>query len=189
MAFEDMNDIEPAVEEAGPPPEESSNRPFLIVAGVLAGVLVLSLLCLAAYAFFRVPMLQTQRATEEAEIILQNELMEVSVRQTADAKEIQAAPPTATPTLKPTDTPVPPTATRVVAQAATRTPTTGPDPRTATVAALLTQAAAAQTATPQATATELPQSGFADDVGAPGLLALAALLVGVIFAARRLRTA
>jgi LPXTG-motif cell wall-anchored protein len=56
------------------------------------------------------------------------------------------------------------------------------------VAALLTQAAAAQkTVIP--TSTLLPKSGFADEVGAPSLLGLAVLLVVVIFLARRLRTA
>ena len=42
-----------------------------------------------------------------------------------------------------------------------------------------------QTATP--TATGLPDTGFADDVGAPTLLAMAGLLILVIFVARRLR--
>jgi len=65
------------------------------------------------------------------------------------------------------------------------------------VQALLTQAALAQTqaaqqlltqtATP--TATGLPDTGFADDIGAPTLLGMAALLIVVIFVARRLRAA
>lgn len=41
------------------------------------------------------------------------------------------------------------------------------------------------TTTPSA----LPTSGFADDVGLPGLFMMALLLVGVIFLARRLRSA
>jgi LPXTG-motif cell wall-anchored protein len=61
------------------------------------------------------------------------------------------------------------------------------DPRTATVAALLTQAAEAQqTVTP--TASGLPQTGFAEDVGVPGLVGLSLALIVVIFLARRLRT-
>jgi LPXTG-motif cell wall-anchored protein len=65
------------------------------------------------------------------------------------------------------------------------------------VEALLTQAALAQTqaaqqlltqtATP--TATGLPDTGFADDIGAPTLLGMAALLILVIFIARRMRAA
>jgi hypothetical protein len=66
----------------------------------------------------------------------------------------------------------------------TAAPTVGP--RTATVAALLTQAAQ-QTATVLPTATALPGTGFGDEVGAPSLLALAVLLIVVIFLARRLR--
>ncbi len=42
-------------------------------------------------------------------------------------------------------------------------------------------------ATPLKTATALPQTGFADEVGLPGLLGLALSLVVVVFAARRIR--
>lgn len=62
--------------------------------------------------------------------------------------------------------------------------------RTATVAAFLTQAAgggAVLTLTPQSTA--LPNTGFADEVGLPGLFGLAAALLVVVFLARRARLA
>ena len=77
--------------------------------------------------------------------------------------------------------------TAVIAQA-TETPdvTTTPGPRTATVAALLTQAAQ-QTQTVEPTLTELPDTGFADDVGVPTLLAMAAVFIAVIFLVRRMR--
>lgn len=42
---------------------------------------------------------------------------------------------------------------------------------------------------PQPTATALPTTGFADEVGLPGLLAMAAVLLIVIFLARRMRLA
>jgi LPXTG-motif cell wall-anchored protein len=90
---------------------------------------------------------------------------------------------------------------------ATETPTPGGDgigagadlnARTATVSALLTLAAGGGT-TPNATQasqtaaaktpTALPTTGFADDVGLPGLLGVALLLVTVIVLTRRLRTA
>jgi hypothetical protein len=58
-----------------------------------------------------------------------------------------------------------------------------------TEAAQTDQAVQAALATTQAAATELPGTGFADDVGIPGLLALAAIFVVVIFLVRRLRTA
>ncbi len=79
--------------------------------------------------------------------------------------------PSSTPVLAPTNTPV------------LNEPTE--DPRTATVAALLTMQAAGTT-TP--TATALPDTGFADDVGIPGLFGLAGALLLVIILARRLRT-
>jgi cytoskeleton protein RodZ len=187
MAFEDMNDIEPVVEEAGPPPEESNNRAFLIVAGILGAITLIALLCLAAFAFFRLPAVQAQRATDVARERIQSTEAALAVQLTAQA---QVWTPTFTATQPATPTPEPPTPTPVVAQPVSPTPTIGPDPRTATVAALLTQAAAAQTTVPTGiTPTILPQGGFADDVGAPGLLALAVLLVGVIFLARRMRTA
>jgi LPXTG-motif cell wall-anchored protein len=40
-----------------------------------------------------------------------------------------------------------------------------------------------------ATATGLPDTGFADDVGIPGLLGLALVLIVVVFLARRFRMA
>jgi LPXTG-motif cell wall-anchored protein len=60
--------------------------------------------------------------------------------------------------------------------------------RTATVAFLLTEAAVGRlTITP--TASGLPSTGFADDMGVPGLVGLALVLIVVVFLARRLRTA
>jgi hypothetical protein len=190
MAFDNMDDVEPDVEEAGPPPEESNNRTFLIVAGVLGGIMLLSLLFLAGFALLKYPDVQSQRKTQEAEALALAKDAELAVSLTAEAREVTATPTRTLP--PPTATPLPPTATLVVAQVASPTPTTGFDPRTATVAALLTQAAAAETQTPVSptvAVTQLPESGFFDEVGAPGLLAMAALLVGVIFVARRLRTA
>jgi multisubunit Na+/H+ antiporter MnhB subunit len=65
--------------------------------------------------------------------------------------------------------------------------------RTATLGALLTQVAANQQGTGQvggsiaATSTALPATGFADEVGLPGLLGLALGLVVLIFLTRTLR--
>jgi hypothetical protein len=85
----------------------------------------------------------------------------------------------------------------VIAQA-TDTPTPTQNPATATVGAAFTQiaqVAATTTITTQttgtviATSTALPNTGFADDVGLPGMFALAIALVIVIFLVRRLRAA
>jgi LPXTG-motif cell wall-anchored protein len=184
MAFEDMDqdiDVEETI-----PPEEASNRPFFIVAGILGGIMLLSLICLALYALFYLPQQRMDRATQVAAINIQNTEIAFAAQQTSDAASWTATPSPTVPL--PTDTPVPPTATQVVAAATQVLSSPTPDPRTATVAALLTQAAAAQqTITP--TAAGLPQTGFAEDVGIPGLFALSLVLIGALFLARRLRTA
>jgi LPXTG-motif cell wall-anchored protein len=182
-----------------PPAEGSSNRTFLIVAGILGGVMLLALLCLGLYALFFAPQRRAQNATQVAQINSQNTQIAEAAAMTA-----QAAKWTATPTA----TRIPPSATvtptQVVAESVEPTEVAGgagtPDPRTATVAALLTQAAGGGTPDPRtataaarltatATASGLPQTGFAEDVGVPGLVGLALALVAVIFLARRFRSA
>ncbi len=101
--------------------------------------------------------------------------------------------PTFTATLPPvteTLTPVPTnTATPVLAPTNTPEPTSEetPNSETATVAALLTQQAGEGEETPIPTATALPDTGFADDFGVPGLLLVAGVLMVVIILSRRLR--
>jgi len=161
------------------PPEESSNRTFLIAAGILGGIVLLSLACLAGFYVLRVlpgqvggQSVANARATQNAQVAF-------ALSATAQA----AIFPTATVTPLPTQTPV-------IAQAtATSTPSTlTPDPATATVAAALTQAALAQlTVVP--TMSALPQTGIADEYGVPGLLVLGVTMIAVIFIARRLRSA
>ena len=93
-------------------------------------------------------------------------------------------PPTETLTLTPVPTN---TATPVLAPTNTPEPTSDEtvNPETATVAALLTQQAGEETPIP--TATALPDTGFADDFGVPGLLLVAGVLMVVIILSRRLR--
>jgi len=185
MSFEDNEpegqEYELEEQEAAPP-EESSNRTFIIVAGILGGITLLALLCIAVYAFFVLPSQRNQREKELAELNLQNTQVAQALTQTAAAKQIT---PTRTPTA------IPPTATRTptaVIAVPTNTVVVTIDPRTATVAALLTQAAQVTPAfTP--TPTGLPATGFAEDVGIPGMLGLAVLLIVIFFLARRLRTA
>ncbi len=160
-----------------PPPEESNNRTFLIAAGILGGIVLLSIACLAGYVLLIAPSQsasQHQAATAQA---VQNLQVAQALTATAQALII----PTATITPPPTDTPV-------IAQATlTTVPSTNtPDPATATVAAALTQAAQAQL-THVPTSTALPGTGLADQYGAPGLVVMGMALIGVIFLARRLR--
>jgi hypothetical protein len=159
------------------PPEESSNRTFLIVAGILGGLVLLGLLCVAGYLIFsrsanqQADAVALQQATDQAATI------QVGLTQTAVIQAI-------TQTAAVTNT-VPPTNTPVIAQAtATAVPTE--NPATATVAAAFTQIAIS-TQTVIATSTALPNTGFADDIGAPGLLFMSIALVVVIFLVRRLR--
>ena len=171
-------------EDADASEGESDNRTFWLVAGILGAILILALVCMVVYAMVIVPSRGANQAATAAAINTQN----ASVEMTADARA-QAMAWTPTPTITETPAPITPTASNTPVVQPTDTPT-GPtvtaDPRTATVSALLTeQAGTGVTPTP----TGLPDGGFADDVGIPGMLALAAALVVVIFLARRLRTA
>lgn len=189
MSFEDeMNEMRLDSDldsgEETPPPEESGNRTFLIVAGILGAITIIALVCIVAYAMFYLPRRQSQQATQIAELNAQNTAVALAITQTSAAAAF-----TATPTRTNTPLPATPTSSPTPLLAVpTDTPVPTEDPRTATVAALLTQAAAAQL-TPGPTTTALPSTGFADQVGIPGLVGMAILLIVVIFLARRLRTA
>ena len=171
---------------APPPPEESNNRTFLIAAGILGGLVFLSLICMAGYALIFVPRNQAAQATQQAQVNFNNTQVAAAFTATAQVLLFTNTP-------LPTDTPTA-TVTPVLAQpTATLAPDTDtPDPVTQTVAAAYTQAALAQltiipTSTALAAASQVPQTGFADEVGLPGLVAMAILLVAIIFLARRMR--
>lgn len=171
----------------------SSNRTFIIVAGILGGILLLALIAIAAYAVVILPGRDTNQQTQVAAINATNTAIAEQSQQTAIAKQATLTP-TNTATLPPTETPLPTaTVTNTPVVAPTNTPVSEsptPDPATQTVAALLTQqAGGGEEATPIATATALPDTGFGDDFGAPTLLLLAAVLVAVIILSRRLRSA
>ena len=168
-------------DDAEVPPEESSNRTFLIAAGILGGIVLLSIACLAGYALLILPQ---QNAAQQAQSAIETQNADTindALTATAVAFDLSQTPQV-------TDTPFP-TNTLVVAQPSVTNTlefTLTPDPATATVGAGLTQVAAS-TATVIATSTALPTSGFADEVGLPGLVIAAMVLVAVIFLARRLR--
>jgi hypothetical protein len=168
---------EPDFEEPTPP-EESSNRTFLLIAGILGGLVFLGLLCIAGYLFFRNSGNQQNNATAIAQLTQQQATVQAGVTQTIIAQnQTQTAAVTNT---------VPPTNTPVIAEATgTFSPT--PAPATVTVAAAFTQLAnSTQTIIP--TSTALPNTGFVDDFGAPGLMLVAVALIAVIFLVRRLRS-
>ncbi len=192
MAFSDMNDVEQELGEEKPP-ENNGNRTFLIIAGVLGGIMVLALLSILGVALLR--NIPNQRATQSfnATKAAQDTAVVISANLTAVV-------PTSTATRQPTFTPTntrAPTNTPVIVIVPTKSPTL--DMAVATRNALLTQTATqfvTQTVVIRAsstplipTTTALPGTGIADELGTPGLLMAAFVLVAIIFIVRRLRTA
>ena len=175
-------------EDEETPPEEASNRTFLIAAGILGGIVLLSIACLAVYALVILPQQRAaQQGDDQSALATQNAQVNEALTATQVAIGLSQTPQ-ATETLFPTDTPVvaQPSATNPSLVEDTGEASLTPDPATATIAAGLTQVAAStQTIIP--TTTALPTSGFADEVGLPGLVVAAMVLVAVIFLARRLR--
>jgi hypothetical protein len=169
--------------DSAPPPEESSNRTFIIVVGILGGIILISAACVAGLVLFGGLPGSSTNAAANATATAQaaNAFINQALTATFEAGIL----PTTTTTFTPTSTPV--------VAVGTNTPT--PDslagtqsPITATVAAALTQAAAAQlTIVP--TSTALPNTGFADDYGVPGMFVMALAFVIVILLSRRLRAA
>lgn len=213
-----FDDEEPQPDAGGPAPdsgepeepeggEEGNNRTFLIAAIILGGIVLLSLICMAVLAVFWLPSQNAARATEQAANIAASTQAAFISQQTQEAALFTATlPPTEPATLAPTETPV------VVFATSTPSPAASSDPATATVQALQTQLAAAQvgasqtaealtTGTPKKTGkttgtpgtpgatSQLAKTGFADEVGLPGMFILAIILVAVILLARRLRQA
>lgn len=193
---DEVNDEEDGEEEEG----EGSNRTFLIVAIVLGVIILLALICGTVFAFtVFIPSQNAARATETEQVMQAFSMTQAVEQQTAIVQSF-----TATPTM--TETPLPePTATPLIMPFPTETqPAPAIDPATATVQALETrlaqvnETATAQailgpgTATPTgragiASPTALSNTGFADEVGLPGLFIAAVVLLAVILLARRLR--
>lgn len=186
LEFEEMDSEETIATSRG------SNRTFLVVAGILGGILLIALLAIAGYAVVILPGRDTGQQTQVAAINATNTAIAEEARLTAIVMR-GTLTPTFTNTLPPateTLTPVPTntnTATPVLAPTNTPEPTSEgtQNSETATVAALLTQQAGEETPIP--TATALPDTGFADDFGVPGLLLVAGVLMVVIILSRRLR--
>ena len=159
----------------------SGAKPLLTIFGIIAAIVIIGLVAVAFIYFYLLPQSrqtsvdtasqQNAAATATANILTQEANISIWATATERARPTQTATITRTPL-------------------ASKTATVGTvDPRTATVAVLMTQAADARlTATYQGTAGILPKTGFADEVGLPGLVMLTLLLVVVIYLVRRLRT-
>jgi len=179
MATDNYDNFDDAFDDESDAPEESNNRTFLIIAGGLGLLVLCALLVVGGYVLINSNSNQTNEATAQAQATMQEATVQAALTQTAVVQQ-QTQVAEATTTVLPTNTPV-------IAEA-TMTLTETPNPATATVGAAFTQiAASTQTIFP--TSTALPNTGFADDVGIPGMFALALGLVILIFLARRLRAA
>jgi LPXTG-motif cell wall-anchored protein len=181
-------------------------RNFWVTIGILAGVFVVVIVVLALVWIFA-PSPNEARLDESALIYAHNTAtaqaaIDIAYQFTQDAMSTSTPLPTNT-SLPPTNTPV------VVVATSTTDPLAGTEvaalggpltqqeqDRTATVAALLTQAAqggtpvstseAASTLTGP-TSTALPETGIADQMGFPGLVGLAVALLVVVILVRRFR--
>lgn len=155
-------------------------KPLLAVLGVIVAIGVLGAIVAAFYYYYLLPqtrqasqsVVDQQNAAATATANMMTQEVNISIWSTATARAWATKTP----------------ATTVTPQAS-KTPTVGTqDPRTATVAVLMTQAAGARmTATQMGTATVLPDTGFADDVGLPGIVSMSLVLIVVILLVRRLR--
>ena len=176
-------DVPPVEEE-----EESPNRAFITALAGIGGLLIVSLICLGLYTLVIAPRQREAREQRPTEIALTNTEIARLLTETAAADlgpvEADTATPTTTSTITPTEVVVVATSTATSAIQPTE------DPLAATAQAQATlNAAAQQAATATSTPTALPGTGgFAEDIGIPGMLLLAAVLVTVIFVARHLRT-
>lgn len=189
MSFDENNFDD--LGEAQLPEESNNNRTFMVAIGILGGIILISVACLGGF------LLLNSRGTSAAK----QATATANAKTTATAAAFINGALTATfqASILPIDTStLPPTLTPPVGVAS---PTNTPDPSnpaalgpgtpaaaTATVGAALTQAAAAQL-TIVVTTTALPNTGFADDYGLPGLVVMALAFVIVILLARRLRAA
>lgn len=188
MSFDNNNFDEPGDDSL--PEESNNNRTFMVAIGILGGIILISVACLGGF------LLLNSRGTSAAQQAAATANANITATAAAFINQALTATqaailPTTTSTLPPSPTPpvsvASPTNTPDPANPAALAPGT-PAAATATVGAALTQAAAAQL-TVVVTTTALPNTGFADDLGLPGLVVMALAFVIVILLARRLRIA
>jgi hypothetical protein len=193
-----MSDFDYSQFEETPPPQDQKNRTFIVIAGILGAVILLAIVAMAAFAIFVLPGQNARKAELAVKLNAQN----TATVMAATSSAMTAMAPTETPV--PTETATPePTFTPMPKQPeATATPELGTGggltddmAMTATVSALLTQAAGGkqETVVPAAGATlaptALPTTGFADTMGIPGLVGLGVLFVALILITRQVRSA
>ena len=190
---DDLGDSDNQLEgfEEGPaiPPEKPSGggRPFVAAITIIVVLIVIALIALGVVLLNRNPGAGIDQAArinaQNTQIAAATEQMRNAfLQQTLEAAKLPSL--TVAPTLAPqglvTNTPV------LAIPTATKTPTPTTDPASLTkTAAAATQLAGGPT--PTVTPTGLPSTGFADQVGLPGMAIGAVLLLIVILIARRAR--
>lgn len=193
---------EPSGEPEEPQESQGNNRKFTLVLGILGVIFFMAVVAMAVVAAIYLPARNAARQQQVVEINAANTATALAATQFAYAQQEMLTPsataiPSATQKPSPTAVIVQATPTSLVATSQGTVVTTGTaEPagavpkdllsRTQTVAVLLTQAAQGYS-TAAAAGTALPETGFADEVGLPGLVGLAAVLVVVIIAVRRIR--
>lgn len=208
--FRDQYDDEVPTEEEAP---QSGGRTFITVVGIIGGIIVLAALALVGYFLLTRGTLATRFQQQAAQINAENTAIAATATNASMVQMTQKAilPPTWTPIpqntpVQASPTPKPTNTTDVAAANSTATAQANltlsaqggsagtPVAQAASPTVFATARATARatatsrvSATPLKTATALPQTGFADEVGLPGLLGLALTLVIVVFAARRIR--
>ena len=198
--FEELNE---GTSNRPTPPTGGGNRPFFIAIGIIGTIFVIALAVLLNTLFANGPQQSSQSSEQAKTIVAYNTQvagtatadtgLALQARATADAiaKAPQPTPTTPPQAPSPTGVLAIPTATRtpvptLSSESATRTAialTLGIGGGGAISTSILTPGPG--TSTPQPTA--LPTTGFADEVGLPGLLAVFAVLLFVIILARRTR--
>lgn len=197
--FDNLEEFEEYPEEGGEErPPRASNRNFKIVLAIIGAIIVVILIAVVIYFAVIAPNQSQAIARQQTADAIKrtNDAIAFNATATAVMEQTKAAGLSLTLAAKPTDTPQPsPTAVVVFpTETPTATNTSLPLPQatqdfinTQTAVALATQSAGQATITP--TATGLPGTGFADEVGLPMMIGMAIVLLAVIIAARRLRFA
>jgi len=191
MSYDDANFDEPGGDDVLPE-ESNNNRTFMIAVGILGGIIFLSVACLVGVYLFG---LRNKSTASTGDTTATAAAAQTFIIQALTATASAAIVPTTTASPVPTAVVSVPTMTNTpdpaIATAAAGGAGGTPAAATATVGAALTKAAAAQlTVFPTTTAlVVMPNSGFADDIGLPGLVVMALAFVIVILLARRLRIA
>ena len=195
---EDPNSFDSNANET-PPTKSSNNRGFILAVSILGGIFLLALVAVAVVVEIILPRNRAQESTRVALLGQNTTATALSLTEEATRNFKTSTSTPVPPTLTATATPIPThtatrkpsaTATAVVAVATSTSSAIlqAEDPRTATVAALLTEAAAGRlTSTASPASTALPTTGFVEDAGIPTLLGAALVLLIVIFLVRRLR--